>query len=200
MCLRSEPRARVRRCRDRWCPDRYCSFGPPCARARTGGPVQGTVCKILGQEEIKPHKVVLLSGHQFKSPLGQHREYHAARSAMARAPPGAQPVGGRSHLRHGEHAVSIGSHAALPPTIAAMMVCSSRFSCEEFDESNSGAEHVKSGPQADSRLDGNRQRRSCNVKPATSLGPLRTNKGRLPRSRTTGCLQGCIRRWSYCPC
>ena len=39
-------------------------FGPSCARAWTGGGarilahlVQGTVCKILGQEDIKPHKV-----------------------------------------------------------------------------------------------------------------------------------------------
>ena len=38
--------------------------GAPCAQARTGRGhdclaklVQGTVCKILGQEEIKPHKV-----------------------------------------------------------------------------------------------------------------------------------------------
>ena len=45
-------------------------LAPPCARAR--GPAaghqclarlaQGTVCKLLGQEEIKPHKVRLLSG------------------------------------------------------------------------------------------------------------------------------------------
>ena len=38
--------------------------GAPCAGARTGAGhpclarlVQGTVCKLLGQEEIKPHKV-----------------------------------------------------------------------------------------------------------------------------------------------
>jgi hypothetical protein len=55
-----------------------------------------------------------------------------------------------------------------------MMVCSSRFSCEDFDESNSGAEHVKSGPQADSRLDGNRQRRSC-------FRRRQRSGGRLPR-------------------
>ena len=40
------------------------AFGPPCAPAWAGGGarvsrhfVQGTVCKILGQEDIKPHKV-----------------------------------------------------------------------------------------------------------------------------------------------
>ena len=45
-------------------------LAPPCARARTGGGspqclarlAQGTVCKLLGQEEIKPHKGALLSG------------------------------------------------------------------------------------------------------------------------------------------